>query len=228
MRALVLFICAAVLSVACAYGDENVESSRTRVQFDARAAMEVDNDSMRATLFAEVEDGDASRAAERVNRATRETVESLKRLSGLRIHTGGYRTFPVTDKGHIVRWRARSEVVVEGREFADVSEAIGQVQDRMQLAGVEFFVSPARRAEVEADLMQAAIAEFLDKAARVAQGFHGSGFHVAEASISSDSASPPPRPVMMRSMAADAAAPQFEGGTSRIAVAVTGTVVILH
>jgi predicted secreted protein len=228
MRTLVFLICTAILSAsACVHADDSTELSTTRVQLEARTAAEVDNDSMRATLFAEVDDADASRAAERINQATRESVEALKNFPGLRTRTGGYTTFPVSENGRIVRWRARSEVVVEGQEFEQVSAAIGRVQSRMQLARVEFFVSPTRRAAAEAELTQAAIAEFLAKAGRVAQGFKGSGFHVAEASISSDGAPPPPRP-MMRSMAAEAAAPQFEGGTSRVAVSVTGTVLILR
>lgn len=229
MRVLASFACALILSVAASsHADDTVDLSKTRVQLDAHATEEVDNDSMRATLFAEIEEADAARAAEQVNRAVREAVALLKRHAGLRIRTGGYSTFPLTEKGRIVRWRARAEVIVEGQDFAKVSEATGRVQGRMQLAGVEFFVSPSRRAEVEAMLTQTAIADFLAKAGRVAHGFQGSGFHVFEATVSSDGSNPPPRPMMMRSMAAESVAPQFEGGTSRVGVNVSGSVIVTH
>jgi predicted secreted protein len=229
MRFLTFLAFTALLTAATgAAAGDGTDLTRTRVQLDARASMEVDNDSMRATLFTEIEESGASRAADRVNRASREAIEALKGFSGLRIRSAGYRTFPVSEKGRIVRWRARAEVVVEGEDFARVSEAAGRVQDRMQLAGVEFFVSATRRAQVEANLTQDAIAEFLDKAARVAQGFQGSGFHVAEASVSSDGAFPPPQPMMMmRAMTADAA-PAFEGGSTRLGVTVSGAVLILR
>jgi predicted secreted protein len=223
MRFLTFLAFTALLTAATgAAAGDGTDLTRTRVQLDARASMEVDNDSMRATLFTEIEESGASRAADRVNRASREAIEALKGFSGLRIRSAGYRTFPVSEKGRIVRWRARAEVVVEGEDFARVSEAAGRVQDRMQLAGVEFFVSATRRAQVEANLTQDAIAEFLDKAAQ------GSGFHVAEASVSSDGAFPPPQPMMMmRAMTADAA-PAFEGGSTRLGVTVSGAVLILR
>jgi predicted secreted protein len=229
MRFLPSLACSLLLwSSACVWADDGTDLSRTRVQLDARASAEVDNDSMRATLFAEVEDAGAARAAEQVNRAVRDATATLDRISGLRVRTGGYSTFPVSEKGRIVRWRARAEIVVEGGDFQRVSESIGRVQDRMQLAGVEFFVSAARRAQVEAELTQDAIAEFLARAERVARAFRGSGFHVTDATVSSDAAMPPPQPMMARSMMADADAPRFDGGTSRIAVAVSGTVAVLR
>lgn len=226
MRVFASIACGLILSTsACLHAADAFDPTKTKVQLDARAAEEVDNDSMRATLIAEIEESDASRAAEQVNRASRDAVGQLKRYSELKIRSGAYSTFPITEKGRIVRWRSRAEVVVEGKDFARVSDAIARVQGRMQLGGVEFFVSPARRAEVEAQLTQSAIAEFLGKARRVAQGFQGSDFHVTEATVSSDGAMPPPRPMMMRSMA-ESAAPQFEGGTSTVGVSVSGTVVI--
>lgn len=227
MRLIASIACGVILSTAvCGHAADVFDPTKTRVQLDARATEEVDNDSMRASLFTEIEESDASRAAEQVNRSSREAVVQLKRYSELKIRTGAYRTYPITEKGRIVRWRSRAEIVVEGTDFARVSEAIGRVQGRMQLAGVEFFVSPTRRAEVEAQLTQTAITEFLAKAGRVAQAFKGNGFHVTEATVSSDGAMPP-HPMMARSMA-ESATPQFDGGTSTVGVSVSGTVVITH
>jgi predicted secreted protein len=203
--------------------------SHTRIQLDARASAEVDNDVMRAVLYAEMEDLDSAKLADRLNRTVNQAIAALKKHSGLRVRSGAYNTYPVTEKSRIVRWRARAEVIVEGEDFGKVSDAIGGQQSRMQLSGVSFSISDARRAAVEAELTETAIADFLRKAEQVARGFQGRSFHVAEAVVASDGgAMPPPRPMMLRSMAADeaAAAPAFEGGTSRIDVSVSGAILV--
>jgi predicted secreted protein len=201
----------------------------SRINLDARAAEEVDNDVMRATLFVEMEDTDAGKLAEKVNQATNDALKVAKSFAGLRTKTSGYSTYPVTDKNKIGRWRSRSEISVEGEDFRRMSDAIGKLQAVMQLGAVSFSVSPAKRARTEETLTQSAIAEFLRKADAATKGFKGSKYTVMEATISADGGNiPPPRPmVMMKSMSAsDAPAPDFEGGSSRVTVTVNGTILI--
>ena len=109
-----------------------------------------------------------------------------------------------------------------------MAEAIGKLQAIMRLGAVDFSVSPAARAKVEEALTQTAIAEFLRKAELVAKGFKGTGFNVLEASVSADGGFLPPRPMMMKSMAAAeaVAAPDLQGGTSRVTVSVNGSILI--
>jgi predicted secreted protein len=133
----------------------------SRINLDARASEEADNDVMRATLFVEMEDTDAGRLAEKVNQASNDALKMAKGFAGLRTKTSGYSTYPVTDKNKIARWRSRSEIAVEGEDFRRMSDAIGKLQAIMQLGAVSFSVSPAKRAKIEEALTQSAIAEFL-------------------------------------------------------------------
>lgn len=216
--------------LACAQAQPiATELKGAKVNLDARATMEVDNDVMRASLFIEMEDTDASRLADKVNRATGEALKLTKGFAGLRAKTSGYTSYPVTEKSKIVRWRSRSEIAIEGEDFRLMADAIGKLQAIMQLGAVDFSVSPGARTKAENALTQSAIAEFLRKAELVTKGFKGSGFNVLEASVSSEgSDSPPPRPmVMMKSMSDSAsAAPSMEGGTSRITMVVNGSILI--
>ncbi len=218
-------------------GSANAQSSQldlkgSRINLDARASEEVDNDVMRATLFVEMEDADAGTLAEKVNQATNDALRTAKGFSGLRTRTSGYSTYPVTDKNKIVRWRARSEISVEGEDFRRMADAIGKLQTIMQLGAVSFAVAPATRARAEEALTQSAIADFLRKAQAATngfKGFKGPKFSVLEATISAEGANmPPPRPmVMMKSAASsDAGAPGFEAGSSRITVTVNGAILI--
>ncbi|HUU71723.1 MAG TPA: SIMPL domain-containing protein [Burkholderiales bacterium] len=199
----------------------------TRVQFEAQASKPVDNDSMRATLFVEIEDDSPSGASSRATETMNETLRQLQKESYLRVRTGNFRTFPVNNKGSITGWRARSEIVIESRSFSDASVAIASVSSNMQLSRIEFFVSPALRDTVETELADEAIARFLKRADRIAKSFGARAFEVAEASVINQGSSAPVRP-MMRSMAADAPAPapELSGGTTNMSVSVSGVILI--
>lgn len=200
----------------------------TKVNLDARASMEVDNDVMRATLFVEMEDTDSTRLADKVNRATSDGLKLAKSFTKLRAKTSGYTSYPVSDKNKIVRWRSRSEIALEGEDFRLMAEAIGKLQTGMQLGSVDFSVSPATRAKAEDGLTQGAITEFLRKAEMVTKGFKGGGFDVLEANVSTEGGYSPPRPMMTKKAMSDSApdAPSMEGGTTRITVVVNGSILI--
>lgn len=205
------------------------EPKGTRINLDARATKEVDNDEMRAVLFTEMEDTDPGRLADAVNRTMNDAVKAAKQFAGLRVRTSGYSSYPVTDKARIVRWRSRSEMTIEGEDFRMMADAIGKLQSAIQLGSVEFSVSPASRGKAEDALTREAIAEFLRKADLAAKAFRGKGFSVLEASVSSDGGQmPPPRPmVMMKAMSdSSVAAPAMEAGTSRITVNVNGAILL--
>ena len=197
------------------------------VHFDANASQLAENDSMRATLFVEVQDSTPNAASARVTRAANAALHELGKDAALHVRTGAYRTYPVSDQGTIKAWRARSELVIESDQIDRVSDAIAGVSEYMQLAGVEFFPSMALRKQIEAALTDQAITAFLDKAQRVAKSFGANRFEICEANVIDQADGPPPRP-LMRAMAAEAAvaAPEFGSGTTRLSVTVTGTILM--
>jgi predicted secreted protein len=225
MNRLPALVLAACLLVGIAA--QAAEPKGARINLDARATQEVDNDVMRAVMFTEMEDTDPAKLADAVNRSMNDALKAAKQFAGLRVKTSGYSSYPVTDKAKIVRWRSRAELTLEGEDFRVMADAIGKLQASLQLGAVEFSVSPARRAKAEDALTQAAIAEFLRKAQLAAKGFRGKSFSVLEASISSDGGSMPPRPMMMKAMSdSSVAAPAMEAGTSHITVNVNGAILV--
>jgi predicted secreted protein len=222
---LILFAGGASLATA-SKGSKNSDTV-TKIEFDASASQLVDNDSMRARLFAEVQDSSSAAAATRVTHATNQALRTLRKDAQLRVRSGAYRTYPVSDKGKISSWRARSELIVESDQLDRVSAAIEAVASTMQLASVEFFPSERRREETESVLVDRAIKAFLAKARTIASSFGATQFQISQASISNPGDVSPPQPVM-RAMAADsmAAAPEFGSGTTRLTVTVAGTILI--
>jgi len=219
---------AALLSSPLAKADADLETGR--VSLNAQAAMEVDNDTMRAMLFVEDEDANPARLADAVNKLVADAVKVAKAQANVKTRTGGYRTFPVYDKTRIVRWRARSELLLESGDFKALSDLVGRLQATMKLGGVDFSVSPEARKQAEDELTAAAIADFKRRAELVAQSFGARGYRLKDASVNSDGGMPPmPRPMAMMkgaAMADSVQAPVVEAGTSRITVNVGGTILL--
>ena len=216
-----------VFMIGCALAEEMKDGAHTRIQFDAYAYQLVENDAMRATLFVEVGDSTPTGANSRVTRAANEALRQLRRDKDLQVRSGAYRSYPTSDKGNITGWRARSELIIESEKPARVSAAIASVSDIMQLSSVAFYVSPKLRDEVEGTLEDQAIKAFLNKAQRIAESFGATQFQVSEATVINEGGASPPQP-MMRAMAADSAAvaPEFNSGTTRLSVTVSGAILI--
>jgi predicted secreted protein len=201
------------------------------VSLRADASSEVDNDVMRAVLFAEDEDADPTRLADRINRVTASALAIAKAQSGVKARTGGYQTHPVYDKTRIVRWRARSDLILESMEFRTLSALLGQLQSTLKLGGVDFTVSPELRRRTQDELVGTAIAEFQRRAGLVARSFGASGYRMRNAVVETGEGGVPPIPRVMAAMRAAPAmeavqAPVVEAGTSRITVSVDGIILL--
>lgn len=214
--------------VGCAaLANDADDATSTEIQFDANASQLVENDSMRASLFVEVEDSTPSAAAARVTQVTNDALRTLRRDGALRVRTGTYQTYPTSEGGRITGWRARSELVIESEKIEQVSSAIASLSDTMQLSSVEFFPSVTLRDQVEMLLVDQAIKAFLEKARRIAKSFGAARFEVSKVEITSLGNGVPPMP-MMRTMSAESSgvAPDFGAGTTRLSVSVAGTILI--
>ena len=224
---LVVAACLTVCLSAAARANEATEEAYTKIQFEANASQLVENDSMRARLFVEIEDSSPSAAAARVTRVTNDALRGLRKDGDLRARTGAFRTYPTSDRGRITGWRARSELIIESDKVDQVSAAIAKISDTMYLASVEFFPSTTLRDQVETVLIDQAIKAFRQKARRIAKSFGATRFEVSEANVTSLGNGAPPRPVM-RTMSAESSgvAPDFGAGTTQLSVSVAGTILI--
>lgn len=198
------------------------------VTIEAQASAEVPLDVAAVTLVVEGEDKDPAALAQRINRTLEEALKAAKAESRVQARSGGYRTFPATDRdGRITAWRARAEIVLESREFQALSGLAGKLADRMQVGGMAFTLSPeARRAE-EDKLMSQAIARFQSRAQSAAKAFGYASYTLLEVAVNTHGPGPvPPRPyVSAMARSAEAAPPvPVEGGRTTVTVSVSGSV----
>ena len=195
------------------------------VTLSAQAEREVPNDLLTAVLAVDQEGADPAQLADGVNRAMQRALAIAQGYRGVRARSGNYQSYPVHDKGRIVRWRVRQELRLESSDFAATGELIGKLQASLVVTGMHLSVSADARRQAENALMAEALAAFDDRARVARDAMKAKGYRVKELQISGGDQ---PRPMMAmgaRAMASESvAAPALEPGTTRITMTVTGTI----
>ena len=195
-----------------------------QIHFQVERSRPVENDRMQAVLSLTAEDDSAARLADQVNRSMDAALKTAKARVKVEVRTGGYRTYPVYNKEKIQRWRATQELLLESSDFAELGSLIGQLQERLQVASINFSVSSARRAAVEDELIAQALDAFKHRAELVRKQLAAKGYRIVDVSINTGGGQPVP---MMRGLvmeAASVAPPAVEAGTSTLSVNVGGVV----
>ena len=224
LRVVVLVL--ALAAVGAAGADQ--EQPRNHVSFSVERSREVENDWLTAVVGATHEDEDPTQVADRVNQDVNWGLGLAKGTRGIKVRTGGYTTRPISDpkRATLRRWRGSQTLVLEGADAKVLGGLIGKLQARLQLQDLAFSVSPERRREVEADLVDEALEAFRERAARVQGKLGAKGYAIVSVAI--DTGGPPgPMPVRGRVMMADAAKvapPVLEGGTSRLRAGAHATI----
>jgi predicted secreted protein len=228
MPRFVSLIVTAIIAVLAAAPAAAEDAPRyNQIHFQVERSRPVDNDRMHAVLSYTAEDDDAARLADQVNRAMDSALKTAKARPKVEVRTGSYRTWPVYDKNRIRRWRATQELLLEGADFAELGNLIGQLQERLQVGSIHFSVSPARRAAVEDELIALALDAFKRRAELVRKQFAAKGYRLVNVAINTGDTQPVP---LMRGMAMEAAMdkavapPALEAGTSTLSVNAGGMI----
>lgn len=197
-----------------------------QIHFQVERSRPVDNDRMHAVLSYTAEDDNAARLADQVNRAMDGALKTARARPKIEVRTGNYRTWPVYDKNKIRRWRATQELLLEGSDFAELGNLIGQLQERLQVNSINFSVSPARRAAVEDELIAQALDAFKRRAELVRKQFAAKGYRLVNVAINTGDGQPVPlmRGMAMEAMDKSVAPPALEAGTSLLSVNAGGMI----
>ena len=221
-----LLALAAALPVLAQSGREAVPYNTVELQADAQR--EVDNDTLNALLYVEMNETDPAKLADALNRVSADALALAKSYRQVRARTGNIQTYPVYDKTQrLTGWRGRTELRLESRDFPAASALIGRLQSTMQLGQIGFSVSPERRKAVEDEMIGEAIKAFRARADIVRSSLEGRTYKIRRLAVNAGGGFAPPRLMAMRpaSPALEAVAPpMLEGGVSRITVTVSGTI----
>jgi predicted secreted protein len=197
------------------------------VRLEADAASEVPNDLMRVRLAVEHEAREAAALPALVNGDMRWALDLAKKRPKVKAQSGEYSTQPEYSSSRIVGWRAVQVLELESEDFAEVTALVTELQQKLQVRGMEFAPTRTTRTRVENELTTAALQAFAARATLIAKAMGSARYEIVELEVGgTPQIYRAQRGVEMMAMQADAApAPiAVEGGTATLKVTVRGRI----
>lgn len=215
---------------ALATSAANAERDEGRtVEFAVEATRAAPNDQAVATLYVEQSGADAAALASRVNRAIAAALDTARGYTDIKVQSGSTSTWPVYDKNgsKIEAWRMRSEIRLETRNVAALSELIGKLQGSLAVSQLNMQPSAETRRKATDEATVDAIRAFEQRAALISSSL-GKRYRLRHINIS-DSGGRPPVYARMRAapVMAEAASAPLEGGESEIGVTINGRIELI-
>lgn len=143
------------------------------------------------------------------------------------VRTGNFSLYPRHGRdGKISGWNGSVEMVLEGRDFARITQAAGRIQT-MTMNSVSFGLSREQRARVEGEAQSQAIERFKARAAELAKGFGFTSYTLREIAVMTNDQGFQPRMARVAMAAAeqgDSTPVPVEAGKSVVMVTVSGSV----
>ncbi len=201
-----------------------------QASLQAEAVADIQQDTVRITLAAEVSDASQTAVAQALGKTLEDVMaqakEKAKGNDKIKISSGNYRVWPMNDQdGKITNWRGRGEIIIESTDFAAASDIASSLSDRMPIADLAFSVSPKVRAQKEEALLTQAAQAFRDRAQALTDAFGYAGYDIKEIDLGGAGARYESAAPRMMAMAADSRAKvPLEAGSETVSVSVRGTI----
>ncbi len=217
-----------LLSLALASLLANPVIAGTLIDLNAEASRPAVNDLLRVTVFVEATDNNPAELARRVNGEVAQALKSIKGKPAVTVKSGGQHSFPVYGQNRkIENWRMRSELLLESRDAAAVSELLGQLQQqKMAVASIQQLPEPETRRQVEDDTTRDALQAFESRAKLIASAL-GKSYKIKQLNIQQAGGTLPHFPMPMAraaGLAMDAAPAPLEAGTSQLTTVISGQI----
>jgi predicted secreted protein len=196
------------------------------VDLSAEASLPAPNDMVRASVYSEVSGKNPAEMAQRVNADVAEALKLIRSKVGVSVKSGQQSTYPVYGQAQkIDGWRMRSELLIESKDQATVSDLLGKLQQmRLAVGEVSLLPSPETRRKVEDEATREAIRAFQNRATVIAEQL-GKGWKIKQLNVQQGGGMPMP---MLRAtrvaMAAEAAPAPLEAGDSLVTTRVGGQI----
>ena len=212
---------------------QGVQEPRNVVQLSASGQVQVDQDWLQMQLFAVQESGDPATVQKQLQKVVDSAMRVLKPQAhgqDMQVRSGSFGVYPRHDNsGKIKGWQGRAEVVLEGKDFARISQAAAGVEG-MAVSDVGFGLSKEGQQRVLEQAQAQAIENFKNRAALLAKQFGFTGYSLREVSVSSHDSGYAPRmvrasaPMALAAKTEAAEAVPVEAGKTQVSVDVSGAI----
>ena len=206
-----------------------ISSPQNVLQLSASATLEVTQDLLSISLTTSRDGAEAAAVQSQLKSALDAALAEVRKSAEagqMDIRTGAFSVYPrYAQGGKIAGWRGSVELVLEGRDFARITQAASRAST-MTVGSVGFGLSREQRIKAEGDVQSQAIERFKAKAGELARGFGFAGYALREVAVNANDFAPGPRPQMMAKamVGAEASPIPVEAGKAAVTVTVSGTV----
>lgn len=199
------------------------------VELSADASRRAPNDLASAGAFHEASGTDTAALARDANAVIAKALETARAYPDVSTRTSAVSTFPVYGKDgrNIEAWRLRSELHLESRNIAALSELLSKLQGSLAISNLVLQPAPDTRDATSDLAVTDAIRAFEARAAAVSATL-GKTYRIRSLAINYGGSRQPIFPPMRAmAMAADAAPMPIESGETDVGVSVSGTIELL-
>ncbi len=222
MKKMIIMLCL-LLGATGVWADSELHYNQVHLQ--SQQSESVSNDTMHVTLGTHAEERDPASLARKINEDMEWALAKAKQVKGVKVSTGSYQTWPITNKKVTTGWRGQQSLVLESKDTGSLARLAGELQDRLQIKSMNFTVSDDKRMAVENRLIEAALDAFKGRARIVGDNLKANGYRIVEINIGTSGQAPPVRHQPRMAMAMEASdAVAVEGGESDVRVTVDGTI----
>lgn len=234
LNAIILVASCAIFTPASIVFSQNLprmEVPQNIVSIATQGTVEVQQDLLSISMNTTKEGNDAAGVQSQLKQALDAALAVTKasaQAPAMEVHTGQFSLYPRYGRdGKINGWQGSAELILEGKDFARISQTAGKIQS-LTMGNVGFNLSKEQRAKVESEAQAIAIDRFKAKALEVAKQFGFSGYTLREVAVNAANqgfAQPRSRvATMSMAKAADESAVPVQAGKSTVVVSVNGAV----
>ena len=222
MKKMIIMLCL-LLGATGVWADSDLHYNQIHLQ--SQQSESVSNDTMHVTLGTHAEERDPASLARKINEDMEWALAKAKQVKGVKVSTGSYQTWPITNKKVTTGWRGQQSLVLESKDTGSLARLAGELQDRLQIKSMNFTVSDDKRMAVENRLIEAALNAFKDRARIVGDNLKANGYRIVKINIGTSGQAPPVRHMPRMAMASEASnTVAVEGGETDVQVTVDGTI----
>ena len=231
LPALILYAALSIAPVARAQAPQT--EAQQILQLSASARKEVQHDWLSIVVRAQQESADPVALQNQLKTTLEAALSSLRpRLEPqqLEVRSGHFGIYPRhNNQGRVTGWQGQADLVVEGRDFARVSQLAGNLP-RMTVAQADFSLSREGRQQLEAEVQSQAVQNFRQRAQALARDFGFAGYTLRQVNVSAVDRPEPgiqPRMLVAEAAMAPAAAPSaipLVAGKDEVRITVSGSI----
>lgn len=231
LPALILFAALSIGTEARAQAPQT--EAQQILQLSASARKEVQHDWLSIVVRAQQEGADPVALQNQLKTTLEAALSSLRpRLEPqqLEVRSGHFGIYPRhNNQGRVTGWQGQVDLVVEGRDFARVSQLAGNLP-RMTVAQADFSLSREGRQQLEAEVQSQAVQNFRQRAQALARDFGFAGYTLRQVNVSAVDRPEPgiqPRLMVAEAAMAPAAAPSaipLVAGKDEVRITVSGSI----